>query len=69
VKLVRCNGKELEVRDVGPVVVGSQRLPRRSSCTGSQILEDDAACELLRQLQEAGAASHLLSHVQRGASR
>jgi hypothetical protein len=53
-KLIRCNGRELEVRDVGPVVYRLAASAVPIKLHGWRILEDDAARELLRQVQEAG---------------
>jgi hypothetical protein len=54
-KLLHCNGRELEVRDVGPVVFRLTAGGAPIKLHGWQILDDDAARALLRELREASA--------------
>lgn len=60
-KLVRGNGKEVTVRDIGPVL-----MTIRSRSGGPpikhnkwQILEDDAARDLVRELLQTGLYDNL----------
>jgi hypothetical protein len=52
-KILRCNGRHLEVRDVGPVIyeLAANSVPIKLH--GTFLLEDDAARELVRQLVDA----------------
>ena len=54
-KLLTCNGRELEVRDVGPVVYRLLAGDVPIKLHGRFVLDDDAARDLLRELREAGA--------------
>jgi hypothetical protein len=54
-KLLRCNGRELEVRDVGPVVCRLAAGAAPIKLHGWHLLDNDAARALLRDLVEAGA--------------
>jgi len=53
-KLVYSNGTILEARDVGPVVFRLRAGPIPIKVNGYQILEDDAARALLRDLLALG---------------
>ena len=55
VKLLTSNGRELEVRDVGPVVYRLVAGDVPIKLHGRFVLDDDAARDLLRELREAGA--------------
>lgn len=50
VKLVISNGKELEVRDVGPVVYRLEARTVPIKCNGRLLLDDDAARDLVAAL-------------------
>jgi hypothetical protein len=52
-KLVRCDGRALEVRDVGPVIFRLQAHGAPIKLRGLFILKDDKARELVRELQAA----------------
>jgi hypothetical protein len=54
-KLLTCNGRELEVRDVGPVVYRLVAGEVPIKLHGRFAMDDDAARDLLRELIEAGA--------------
>ena len=53
-KLVICDGREMSVRDVGPVIytLRAGRVPLKYN--GTHLLEDDAARELLQALRSTG---------------
>lgn len=55
-KLVKCNGKLLEVRDCGPIIFRLAALPGGPpiKVNGYHIMEEDAARDLLRDLLSLG---------------
>ncbi len=53
-KLVSGNGKQLEVRDVGPVIFRLTAGPVPIKVNGYRIVEDDSARETLRGLLATG---------------
>jgi hypothetical protein len=56
VKLVRGNGREVTVRDVGPVLMTIRSRPDGPpiKVNGWQVLEDDDARHLVRHLLQSG---------------
>jgi hypothetical protein len=52
-KLLKCEGKVLEVREVGDVIYSLQANGVPLKCNGWRILEDDAARDLVRELAAA----------------
>lgn len=54
-KLVRCNGRELTVRDVGPVLITLVRPGFMVEKHLDVIEDDDAARERVRELLASGA--------------
>jgi hypothetical protein len=52
-KLVKCDGKLLEVRDVGDVICTLAANGAPIKLHGTVILEDDAARDLVRELAAA----------------
>lgn len=57
-KLIRCDGRELTVRDAGPIlmVVRAAAMPLKHN--GWRLMEDDAARDLLRELLASGLYEH-----------
>lgn len=53
-KLIWCDGKTLEVRDVGPIVYALRAGAVPIKVNGYEILEDDQARDLLRELLATG---------------
>jgi hypothetical protein len=54
-KLIKSNGKRLEVRDVGPVIYTLIAGTTPIKCNGYFILEDEIAREVVRDLKKYGA--------------
>jgi hypothetical protein len=52
-KLVRSNGRALEVREVGEVIFRLAALRGPIKCNGSFVLDDGEARELCRELAKA----------------
>ena len=53
-KLIKSNGKELEIRTVGPVIYRIRAGAVPIKVNGWQILEDDEARQLVTELNQTG---------------
>jgi hypothetical protein len=56
-KLLRCDGRLLEVRDVGPVIFRLAATAVPLKLHGWRLMEDAEARELIRSLKEAGGVA------------
>lgn len=54
-KMIHSNGRELTVRDAGPVLMRLRAGPAPIKCNGWNLLEDDEARDLVRRLLAEGA--------------